>query len=66
MPLPEIEQHRVAKLLNAFCEKRIPPHLRDQIKLAYKITGSKVILIESRPCYDDPTKWSEMPIAQFE
>lgn len=66
MPLPEIEQHRVAKLLDAYCEKRIPPHVRDQIKLFYKITGNKVILIESRPHYDDQTSWYEMPIAQFE
>ncbi len=66
MALPEIELHRVNKLFNMFCEQRIPPHARDQIKLLYNIKGSKVILIESRPYYDDPTKWTEMPVAQFE
>ena len=66
MPLPETEQHRVQKLFQAFCEKRVPPHARDKIKLIYKVTGNKVVLIESRPYFDDPTRWSEMPIAQFE
>ena len=66
MPLPEIELHRVNRLLSNFCEQRIPPHARDQIKLLFNIKGNKVILIESRPYYDDPSKWSEMPVAQFE
>lgn len=64
MPLPEIEQHTVAKLLGGFCDMREPADVRDQVNLCHKITGSKVILIESRP-YWDPTKWSEMPTAQF-
>jgi len=66
MPLPEIEQHRVDKLFTRYCEQRIPPHARDQIKLLYNIKGNKVILIESRPVWNDPTKWTEMPVAQFE
>ena len=66
MPLPEIEQHRVDKLLRAFCENRVPPHARDQVKMIYKVTGSKVILIETRPYFKDPAIWTEMPIAQLE
>lgn len=66
MALPEIELHRVNKLLTQFCEQHIPPDVRDRIKLFYTIKGNKVILIESRPYFDDPTKWTEMPVAQFE
>jgi hypothetical protein len=66
MPLPEIELHRVNKLFTKFCNDRIPPEVRSQIKLLFKFTGNKVILIESRPYYDDPSRWSEMPVAQFE
>ncbi|WP_437178211.1 DUF3024 domain-containing protein [Geomonas subterranea] len=66
MPLPDIEQHRADKLLTTFCDKRVPPHARGHVKMTYKLTGNKAILIESRPYYDDPTKWTEMPIAQFE
>ena len=66
MSLPETELFRVTKLFTKYCEQRIPLHARDQIKLFYNITGNKVILMESRPVWDDPTKWTEMPIAQFE
>jgi len=66
MSLPELELHRVDKLFNQFCNQRIPLEVRDQIKLLFNIKGNKVILIESRPYYDDPSKWTEMPVAQFE
>ena len=66
MSLPEIELFRVKKLFSRFCEQRIPPDVRDQIKLIYIIKGNKVVLVESRPFFNDPTKWTEMPVAQFE
>ena len=66
MPLPEIEQHRVHKLLCAFIDKRVPPQVRDQVKLVCKVIGNRVTLSECRPYYNDPSSWSEMPIAQFE
>ena len=66
MALPEIELFRGNRLFSKFCDERIPPHARDQIKMLYNIKGNKVILMESRPYYDDPSKWSEMPVAQFE
>jgi len=66
MSLPETEQHRVKKLLSAFIDKRVPPHVRDQVKLICKVTGNRVTLSECRPYYNDPSTWSEMPIAQFE
>lgn len=66
MTLPEIELHRVNKLFGQYCEQRIPPHARGQVKMIYQIKGNKVILIESRPHYNDPTKWTKMTIAQFE
>ena len=66
MALSETEKFRAEKLLTAFCERRIPPHVRDQIRLLYHVRGNKVVLIESRPVYDDPSRWTEMPVAQFE
>lgn len=66
MAIPEIEVFRVNKLFSQYCEQRIPPYARDKVKIIYQIKGNKVLLIESRPYYDDPTKWTGMPIAQFE
>jgi hypothetical protein len=42
MSLPEIEQHRVGKLFKAFIEKRVPVHVRDQVKLVCKVVGNRV------------------------
>jgi len=66
MLLPKIEQQRVDKLFERYCKNRVPPHARDQINMLNRVTGNKVVLIESRPYYDDPSSWIEMPIAQFE
>ncbi|WP_224961806.1 DUF3024 domain-containing protein [Geomonas subterranea] len=65
MSLPEVEWHRSDKLLKDFCDKRIPPH-RGGHKLNYKIVGKRATLIESRPYYNDPSKWSDNFISQFE
>ena len=66
MPLPEIELHRVEKRLSAYCEKRIPRHVRDQVRLSFQVTGNKVHLYESRPSFPKPEQWVDMKIAQFE
>lgn len=66
MALPELEQYRVTKLFKAFIDKRVPPHARDQVKLVCKVIGNRVTLSECRPYYNDPSAWTEMPIAQFE
>ena len=66
MALPETEQHRANKLFRAFIDKRVPLHVRDQVKLVCKVVGNRVTLSECRPYYNDPSSWSEMPIAQFE
>ncbi len=67
MALPETEHFIAEKLLAEFCTRRIPVHVRDQIRLLFSIKGNKVVLVESRPVYDDPShRWTEMPIAQFE
>ena len=65
MPMNELDKKRVTKLVGDFCENRIPPHARDQIKLLYKIRGNDVNIIESRPHWQDNTTWTEMPIAKI-
>lgn len=48
MVLPGLEK-RVEKLLIAYCEGRIPPDLRDQIRIKFTIRSNEVSLVESRP-----------------
>ena len=37
MALSEFEKKRVEKLLTAYCENKIPPHLRDQIRIELRV-----------------------------
>jgi len=59
------EKQKISKLVGHFCEHRIPPHARDQIKMFYRITGNQVIIFESRPYWQDQSIWTEMPIAKI-
>jgi len=38
----ELERKRIEKVVDDFCENRIPPHIRDKIKLFFKIRGDDV------------------------
>lgn len=53
-----------SKLLS-YCEQKVPLHIRDQVKLAFKIRGNSVTLYEQRPVYREKAKWVDVPVAQF-
>jgi hypothetical protein len=64
MPLPEFTKKLIQTKLAEYCDRKIPIHVRDQVKLIYKIIGNKVTLIETRPYHMNPSVWTETPIAQ--
>ena len=49
--MDELAKHKVIKMVAEFCDSRVPPDVRYQIKLLYKIRGNDVI--ESRPHWQD-------------
>jgi hypothetical protein len=63
--LSEFEKKRIEKIFSDYCHKKVPPHLHDQIRVEYQVRGSEVILLETRPVWDDPTRWTSMKIARF-
>src|SRR6056297_3554700 len=65
MALDDLQQKRVKKSLDIFCENRFPERVKNQIKLDYNIGGNYVTLIEKRSHYKDPKKWTKQKIAQF-
>jgi len=66
MALSELEQQRVEKIVGAYCREKIPPHVRDEIKVFYTIRGNDVKIIESRPHWQMKDKWTEMEIARIQ
>jgi hypothetical protein len=56
MALTEIEKARVTRAMDAFLQKRRPPaHIRNQVDMAYRLSGQSVELFEIRP------KWRGKP-----
>jgi hypothetical protein len=62
--LDAFTKKRIEKIMNEYVETRIPKHLRDKMKLSYKIRGSNVTLIEERPAFMSD-QWVQLDIAQF-
>jgi hypothetical protein len=63
--LPELTRRLVEEKLSAYCATRIPFKARDRVRLDFRVRGHDVTLTESRPVFDDPSRWTETPIARF-
>ncbi len=55
------------KQVEAFCETRIPPAARDEIRLEYGVRGNSITIVERRPPWrvDLGPDWTSMKIAQL-
>lgn len=65
--LPELLRKNVERTVGLYCEQRIPPHARDQIRMEYEIRGNSVTIVERRPPWSPelPPEWSRSQIAQL-
>lgn len=65
MALSEIQQAEVVRRLGAFCEARVPPSVRNQVRVGFRIKGTDVVLFEERPGFQRPQEWHESAVAKF-
>jgi Protein of unknown function (DUF3024) len=65
MSLPVLIQHIARTRLGAFCERRVPAAVRDQVRLELEFADNQVTLVESRPYFRDPSQWTRLPVARF-
>ncbi|MBB6690455.1 DUF3024 domain-containing protein [Cohnella xylanilytica] len=47
-----------------YVEQKVPKHVRDQMRLNFKIRGNNVTLVEERPAFRSE-QWVELDRAQF-
>ena len=40
--------------------------MRDQVRVGFRVRGTKVLLYEARPAFSRPDEWVEVKPAQFE
>ncbi len=62
-PLPDLAVAKVKR----YCEKRIPPHLRNELRLEVETRGRSITIFEHRPPWrpDFGPDWSKREIAQI-
>ncbi len=65
MALPTLTKRLVEKKLSTYCERKVPPRVRDRIRLTFSIRHNSVTLFEQRPAFVDPSRWINSKIAQF-
>lgn len=65
MALPVLTLHLARTKLSAYCERRIPKHLRDQVRLELEFAENHITLLETRPHFRDPSQWTRLPVARF-
>lgn len=68
MRLPVKERTQAEFALAKFCQQRITPAMRAQVRLEYAIRGLAAILVERRPPWPSPTpdeEWLRILVARF-
>ncbi len=67
MALAELVRRGAEAKVAAFCERRVPAHVRDKVRLEHTVRGNAITVIERRPPWreDFVPEWSSMKIAQL-
>ena len=65
MAFNDIENKRIEKAVAAFLAlRRPPPEIRDQVDLGWQIDAQSMLLFETRPVFDDPSRKIEHPVVK--
>ena len=64
MPIPKSVIGEIEGKLKDYCDD-IPEHVKNKLRYDFKIRGNSVTLIESRPYFLNPDRWTHHRFAQF-
>ena len=65
MVLSKFERRDIETVLGSYCERRVPEHVRDKVRLEFRIKGERVTLLERRLPFRGKGEWTELVVAQF-
>lgn len=66
MPLPQLIKTIAEKKVSSFCEKKVPFHVRDKLRLSFKFRGNGITIFEHRvPWTPEIKEWSSLAVAQM-
>jgi hypothetical protein len=63
MAVPETDLARIRR----FCEKQVPPEMRDQVRVEHRVRGRTVTIVEHRPPWNPALgpEWTDTPQARM-
>lgn len=62
--MDDFTKKRIMKIMDNYTQNAVPEHVKNQIKISYKLRGNNVTLIEERQGFQSDL-WVQMPVAQF-
>ena len=67
MALPELVRASALSKVNAYCERRAPRELRDEVRVEARVRGDKITIVERRAPWrrDYGPEWTECKVAQI-
>ncbi len=68
MPIPELVRRAAEQRVHAYCERRIPAHIRHEVRLEAVTEGNTITIVERRPPWrprDESEDWTSQGIARF-
>ncbi|MHB8469950.1 MAG: DUF3024 domain-containing protein [Gaiellaceae bacterium] len=67
MAIPELVRHAATRRVEAFCERRVPSHVRAEVRLEFLVRGNNVTIVERRAPWrpEYGPEWSSLKIAQL-
>jgi hypothetical protein len=65
MAIPELIRRRAEQLLQQLIDRRVPTHVRNEIRMSVETRGNNVTLFEHRPVWRMPDQWTNGKVAQF-
>ena len=65
MSLPPLIRQLLDATLGAWCDSRVPEHIRDKLRYEHGIRGNKATLYEVRPIWDGSPGETRAPFAQI-
>ncbi|MGH9367177.1 MAG: DUF3024 domain-containing protein [Thermoanaerobaculia bacterium] len=66
MRLPDTLRESVRRTLERYCEKkRVPPHVRDEVRLVVEIEGPRATIYEERAPWNGRGDWTRGGVARF-
>jgi hypothetical protein len=64
MAFSELQRALVTQRLQAVAD-RVPAHVRDKLRIDFRLGPSDVVLFETRPHFRSPREWIEHDVAKF-